>query len=460
MSINFLLLIVSLIIGCNCTKFSLSKLLPTHLKAQWCSDVPELHFFAESADAKEEYVHQFRSSIRALSSKSRGHVVVETIGGGNLNSSFLYCNDDEKFLCHGWDNEKYIDAGDYWKAPYDELKLKKCRSTIVFSEDLLFFTNFFSSNYGHFVHDNIPGMIVFYALREKLTSNPKAKLMVPLNSISKKFLKWVPELRKNVITYRKKEKICLEHAVSKDKNSLPKVHIMHMDSPTNIFNIRSPYMSSLATTALDNIIHRPHKTDLVNSVVETSTVCKERYVVYYARASASNMYHGRPVENNLEVMSAIRRMMSKHNRKEKLIEFSGVNYTMRSQYELFRCASVVIGPHGSGIGNSMWTPHSESCQDPVHVIEVTCGSRCPNVHTSCPYNRNYFCLTGGLPWGKYHLMVLSPNSTNARTWIPVDALEVLLEGIFGGNEYKNGNVIVANEKQYHSFIEKGDYPSN
>ena len=429
MSIATVLLVVVLATGCNCAKFRLSELLPSNLRSEWCSNVPELHFFAESADMEDTYVKQFQTSITSLSSNSKDSVVVEPLGGDHLEYSYIYCNEDENFLCHGWDDEKHIDAGGYWKEPPDELKVKECGITLSIHEDVLFFTNFFSNNYGHFLHDNFPGMMMFYALREKLTNNPKAKLMVPLNPISRRFLKWAMlELKNDIITYRKKQKICIIHRSvptdntdSTDSNKLPFVHIMHFDSPTNIFNIRSPYISSIATTAIDNILHRPHTINkqsiLTASPMKIGNICQERYVVYYSRAPAANMHHGRPVENNPDVVNTIQRAMDRYNRSEKLILFTGIDYTMRSQYELFRCASVVIGPHGSGLGNAMWTPHSENCQEPVHVIEVTCGSRCPDVHTSCPYNRNYFCLTGGLPWGKYHLMVLTPNSTNGYLWM-------------------------------------------
>ena len=449
---------VSLLAICSCEQYSLSQLLPSTLRDEWCAVVPEIHFFGDTSDVKDEYMETFRRNIRSLTGSSRNTLEVKTIAGGTLKQSYLYCNGHDKFLCHAWDDEKHVEAGGYWHEPSQALRDMECNETVTTDEDVMFFTNFYSDNYGHFLHDNFPGMMMGYALRERLAQSPTAKIMVPSNAISDHWLNLAMKDRmKDVITYHKKNKICLIHESKTNANQLPGLHIMHLEDPRNIFNIRNPFISSIATASMKTIVDNPTASNLL-STSNTNSKCNERYVIFYLRAASANTFHGRPVMNNDDVIKMIQTVMTKHGRTEKLIIFNGQNHTFSTQYELFSCARMIIGPHGSGLGNIMWAPHSANCADPVHVIEITCGSRCPEVHSNCPYNRNYFGLTGGFPWGVYHMMALTPESTNKATWISVNALEALIDGIFSGRKFTDGSTIEANGQTFHSLIEKGQYP--
>ena len=81
-----------------------------------------------------------------------------------------------------------------------------------------------------------------------------------------------------------------------------------------------------------------------------------RTVVFYSRVPPQ-ANHGRIMDNNhnQEIMSLIQRIMDRHHRVEKLVEYDGTTVgkdgdkrpmSILEQFQLFRSASTVIGPHG------------------------------------------------------------------------------------------------------------------
>jgi hypothetical protein len=71
--------------------------------------------------------------------------------------------------------------------------------------------------------------------------------------------------------------------------------------------------------------------------------------------------------------------MKKHNRSEELVIFdgqeNGKTMSIAKQFQIFRSASTVIGPHGSGFGgNFAWTnPFPTNCEERVKLLEFIPG---------------------------------------------------------------------------------------
>jgi hypothetical protein len=167
-------------------------------------------------------------------------------------------------------------------------------------------------------------------------------------------------------------------------------------------------------------------------------------VVYYSRApppgynpekrtypspTGTGIYHLRFVMNEQAVINTIQGAMDAFNRTEILVVFDG-RTSIKRAYNLFRCASVVIGPHGAGMNNIFFTKLSNKCMDPVHVVEIICGHQSISVQDACPYRRSFAIQTAILPWVQYHNIVFTPNSTQYGTYIPCATLKRLLELIF------------------------------
>ena len=114
----------------------------------------------------------------------------------------------------------------------------------------------------------------------------------------------------------------------------------------------------------------------------------EKRIVFYTRGGSSDQRHGRVVEANLEkeIIKHIEAAMVKYQRPEKLFIFSGQEngktMSIAKQFEIFRSASTIIGPHGSGLGgNFAWTnPFPTTCDERVQLLEFFPGQDSAQVH--------------------------------------------------------------------------------
>jgi hypothetical protein len=107
----------------------------------------------------------------------------------------------------------------------------------------------------------------------------------------------------------------------------------------------------------------------------------KKIVLFYTRGGSEDNHHGRVVEANheKEILEHIRQAMKKHNRSEELVIFdgqeNGKTMSIAKQFQIFRSASTVIGPHGSGFGgNFAWTnPFPTNCEERVKLLEFIPG---------------------------------------------------------------------------------------
>ncbi|EJK76496.1 hypothetical protein THAOC_01739, partial [Thalassiosira oceanica] len=106
-----------------------------------------------------------------------------------------------------------------------------------------------------------------------------------------------------------------------------------------------------------------------------------KHIIYYARVKPQAT-HGRimDTQHNEDIIAMLQRAMSQHNRTEKLVVFDGTiedesgvkrHMTYIEQFTLFRSATTVIGPHGTGMSNVVWMDPKPSSQN--RVVEFTIG---------------------------------------------------------------------------------------
>ena len=114
---------------------------------------------------------------------------------------------------------------------------------------------------------------------------------------------------------------------------------------------------------------------------------KKKLIVFYTRGGTTNTHHGRIVDVNHEaqIIEHIQAAMVKYKRPEQFLTFSGqvrgVTLDYVTQFVVFRAASVVIGPHGSGLGgNLVWTnPFASSCKERTQLLEFIPGQESAQV---------------------------------------------------------------------------------
>jgi hypothetical protein len=161
----------------------------------------------------------------------------------------------------------------------------------------------------------------------------------------------------------------------------------------------------------------------------------EKKIVYYSRDSTDTR-HMRKVEAYFEqrILTRIRQAMIRHGVKEELIVFNGQDtegktMSIKDQYDIFRAARTVIGPHGAGmLGNIMWTdPLPETCDSRVQVIEFVPGLNSTQVH---PIYRSLFIRWRRWPLD-FHVLLYTSNSTKESTFIDLDTLDEALDDVWG-----------------------------
>ena len=114
-------------------------------------------------------------------------------------------------------------------------------------------------------------------------------------------------------------------------------------------------------------------------------------------------------------------------------DLNGKTMDIAAQAKLFRSASVVIGPHGSGLANIVWTmaTKTKGCKGRVAVLEFLCGPRSLHVQNGCStYTKTYFNLFASAPWVNYHHVLYASNSTEIETFINLLSFQVALDSIF------------------------------
>ena len=166
----------------------------------------------------------------------------------------------------------------------------------------------------------------------------------------------------------------------------------------------------------------------------------KRRVVYYKRirVDKKGAQQGRVLDDGQEkeLLSRVRKKMVQHNKEDlELVTFDGLdpatNETMslQEQFDLFRSAQTIIGPHGTGLGgNLLWIdPSPKNCEDRTQLLEFVPGPDSGHVHH---VGASHYPFYRGLPIN-YHVTLYESRSTHERTFVDLDMVDEFLDSVWG-----------------------------
>mmetsp|Transcript_38241 Transcript_38241/g.114465 ORF Transcript_38241/g.114465 Transcript_38241/m.114465 type:complete len:345 (-) Transcript_38241:50-1084(-) len=306
------------------------------------------------------------------------------------------------------------------------------QSTILAGVDVVAHTGFFPNNFGHILHDNLP--VVAWL---KYVAHDEATFLLPDHDKFRELVRFIdPEFFRRVHWYHPNEVITVRDGTLTVSDHWP---------------FLGPYGNTL-WRYLRSWIGENHPERYPED---------ERTVVFYTRGPvppengaaaaatdeewnldigpprpSAETRHGRLLDLNhqSDVVASVRAAMERHGRKETLVFFTGSDETtgkilpFREQFDTFRRASAVIGPHGSGLANVIWTdPFPPGCGDRVKMLEFIPGS--DSAHVQKLYNGYYWNMRGmPLEW---HQITYTPDSTQEVTRVRLPDLEKALDDMWG-----------------------------
>jgi len=162
-------------------------------------------------------------------------------------------------------------------------------------------------------------------------------------------------------------------------------------------------------------------------------------IVYYDRRNPKDTLASRLIRPDIEqeMLTRIQDAMQRHGRTEELVVFNGLlhgeqSMTPYEQFLLFRDATTIIGPHGSGLsGNLLWTnPMPRDCADRVHVLEFINDLETAKEASPSSAIENHWVWIAGWPLD-YHHMFYSKESKRDALVIDVVAFSEALDSMWG-----------------------------
>ena len=371
--------------------------------------------------------HDLRS-IEQVKPTTEYDVVVFPKGGKII---FPYSRDSNDIVPQGaaW-NDTFVvpnrgkgsTTPDVWIEPKDTDRFRPVDR--ILQGNYITFVSWFSGNYGHFLHDHLP---VIAWLREIL--HPTVKLLLLHHPRHEEILKTLDPLfvADRIEWIKRRELVQIRGG---------KFAVLRFE--------QTPHRTIQTVESLGRWLNeaQPSKMPLDSS----------RKIVYYSRGGSADTHHGRVVEESHEadIIALIRAKMEENKRPEELVLFNGQKdrktMAIRDQFELFRNASTVIGPHGSGLANVLWMdPNtistsnitSTNCREGPKILEFLLGPDSAQVHPPCreckgiPFTRTYYHLFSTIPWVNYNHLLFASNSTAATTYIHLRALAIALDDMWG-----------------------------
>lgn len=332
------------------------------------------------------------------------------------NSKYAIWSSGPSFAQSAW-NEDFIMAGEGWVHPYDykksdfscwrgknakrlfkhylNSKIKQKSVSRKLKGDFIAFHTIWHDNYGHILHDHLPYL---FWLISKLPSNYKILLLKSdvrekiLYNISRKL-------------YNKCEFINIGETIEVDGSLVVSSPDKHPCIMGDIF------WSKFKDQMKDNFINNP------------------KDVIFYSRKGTTPR---RVLDEKQEalIIQKIIEKMSEHRIDCSFKIFTGQtpegkNVDIKDQINVFQNAHTVIGPHGSGLINFLW-----SNLNIVKVLEFIPSIACGRVQR--PFN-GYFQTTNGLNLD-YNQIFYTNDSNEFKTKIDLFFLEQALDSMWGKNE--------------------------
>mmetsp|Transcript_18581 Transcript_18581/g.21383 ORF Transcript_18581/g.21383 Transcript_18581/m.21383 type:complete len:454 (-) Transcript_18581:45-1406(-) len=391
----------------------------TEAKEEVCLTFPKLHDLR--VDCTDDYNEKLKTMIREVGVYDRDMPKIKVLGNG---ARFAIWGPYYPSQASAWieiDGEFQVVDGPGWVAPRDEI----IHPRIFFHKgkgSYVGISSIFTNNYGHLVHDNLP--IIAWLLT----------VVPPTTKFILHFDPAYPIFRDLLIAID-------PEFVSKRVVLIPYNHVFVVAEGELMVMIpdRHPtYMETSFMHPLQNWLSNGRPRSLIDS---SNVDNSEGLIIYYSRGGVTNEDHGRVVELNheREIIWRIEQAMVRHNRKEELYIFNGMDYgkpmSILLQSHIFHKATTIIGPHGSGLANMIWLDldrAGSTCAQRPKVLEFIAGSDpalVKNGVTAGPFV-GYHILFRGLPID-FHNILYTSNSTSAATFINLEALDLALDDMWG-----------------------------
>ena len=346
----------------------------------------------------------------------------------NLPFPTLKTLSDAYFVIHGpsfraarastW-NDTYVAEKGWWIPPKLPLPLisKNLQGNYVT------FHNYFSGNFGHFLHDQLP--IIAWLITKV---SPMTKFLLLDHPLHREVLSTLdPKFLKERVEW-----IQLDDAVHIEGN------LTFIIPGQNYFH-DTPWGWVLKGTKLSKHLRRWVS-------VAPIEITSKRTIIYYKRRGSTPRRIFNEVQEK-KIVETIRRAMQRHGRKEQFVIFdgkeNGKKMSQKNQAKLFRSAQVAIGPHGSGLANVMWmqpSPNSNNLRP--QVLEFVTSPRSPKVQKGSK-NGTYWFLFGSMPWlDYYHIRYKKESSEEPgkATYIDLPALEMALDAMWAKPKNINNKI--------------------
>lgn len=336
------------------------------------------------------------------------HFTIDEMNGGNyLLKPRQREEEGFKTYHHFWNNQSERFDG---KPRHNTLSRDMKHAVKLTGPYVVFYAFFHDDQYGHTLHDHLPPIAW---LRNNLPANYKFALEE--SKMTSKIVQYLdPELFDR-ITWVSPNLLY----IFVDKVSL----FVHRTSRAAM---RSPILIDAMRQWVDECTARVLP-DLPQNLV-----------VFYSRHSPHGTFHGRVVDLQHEqvLIDMVKAKLVARNRTDTLIVFNGrdltnINNTMsfQDQIKLFRSATTVIGPHGTGLANIAWMKAS-NCDKKPQVLEFYTTTLTPQVQNNCQ-GKSYYLLEGTIPWLDYHHVPYAKKSTSRTTYVSLNDFDMALTAMFG-----------------------------
>lgn len=276
---------------------------------------------------------------------------------------------------------------------------KETLSTQTLNGNWVFFPAWQPDNYSHVITDNLPYLHYFLDQARELHGSD-VKLMLPYGHPLKNIIGLDYNLYKNTAWLHRNRKYIINGSVT-------------TTTPVRYPCVMYTKMQPSYVNWLDKVL---------------PPIDKIQNVVYYSRSGAG---HGRVIdpENEANIIDCIRQKMKEMKIPGKLIIFTGSKISVIDQINTFRSAHTIIGSHGTGIVNYMWTCSNNRTR-PVNLLEFICDEQTKYIQHE--FNGYHHVSPGAeVNWGH---VIYTTSSTKYRTYVNVNHVDYAITKLLQNNK--------------------------
>jgi len=277
-------------------------------------------------------------------------------------------------------------------SDYQTNEVKQNSKIIELTGDYAGFHTWWHNNYGHIIHDNLPYLTWFLSVIPE-----DYKILMLKSKVKQNMLKELdPKLLNRIVWINIGETIKIKGNLIV---STPDVH------PCIMGNNFMQYFKKWITNC--KISRNP------------------KDVIFYTRHGTTNR-RVLDLNNEQTAINTIKTLMQKYNIQGELKIFSGQNgnqetLSIAKQIEIFSNAHTIIGPHGTGLINMIYSDLNK-----VKILEFVPSVECGSVQR--PFN-GYHNVMHGL-YLNYNHILYTDDSKFDKTFIKISDLENALNSIW------------------------------